>query len=145
MLSTKEKLQKELIKSRTTNNETKRQIIRKKLEKSSRKLDGYYNPKIHKKIWQTSGYIHKKNQYIYNDTGLGYNLNNENNIKKINNLNNKKIKIPQTHFVEFDYLQNNEVIIIIEHCSNCEEHLIHTHHINDIYKHISNIIKIVFL
>ena len=36
--------------SRTTNNETKRQIIRKKLEKSSRKLDGYYNPKIHKKI-----------------------------------------------------------------------------------------------
>ena len=141
MLSTKEKLQKELIKSRITNNETKRQIIRKKIEKSSRKLDGYYNPKIHKNIWQTSGYIHKKNQYIYNDTGLGYNLNNENNIQINNNIDNKKIKIPQTHFLEFDYLKNNEVIITIEHCSNCEEHLIHTHHINDIYKHISNIIK----
>ena len=141
MLSTKEKLQKELIKSRITNNETKRQIIRKKIENSSRKLDGYYNPKIHKKLWQTSGYIHKKNQYIYNDTGLGYNLNNENNIQINNNINNKKIKIPQTHFLEFDYLKNNEVIITIEHCSNCEEHLIHTHHINDIYKHISNIIK----
>ena len=138
MISSLDKLKKELVKARTTNNENKRQIIRKKIENSSRKLYGYYNSKIHQNFWKTSGRIQKKFEYIYDDTGLGYNLNYGNN-NKCSEKNSNKIK--QTHFLEFDNLENNDVIITIEHCSNCLEHLSHTHHINDIYKKAANIIK----
>lgn len=31
-------------------------------------------------------------------------------------------------------MQKNEIIITIEHCSNCEDHKTHTQHINDIYR-----------
>ena len=138
MISSLDKLKKELVKARTTNNENKRQIIRKKIENSSRKLYGYYNSKIHQNFWKTSGHIQKKFEYIYDDTGLGYNLNYGNNNKCLEKNSNK---IKQTHFLEFDNLENNDVIITIEHCSNCIEHLSHTHHINDIYKKAANIIK----
>ena len=35
--------------------EEKRQLLRKENEKTSRFLDNYYNPNIHKKIWEPSG------------------------------------------------------------------------------------------
>ena len=50
-----EKLSKELIKLRKGNKEEKIQQIRKNMEKSSRLLDNYYNPKIHNKNWQPNG------------------------------------------------------------------------------------------
>lgn len=31
-------------------------------------------------------------------------------------------------------MQKNDIIITIEHCSNCEDHKTHTQHINDIYR-----------
>lgn len=34
-------------------------------------------------------------------------------------------------------MQKNEIIITIEHCSNCEDHKTHTQHINDIYRNIA--------
>ena len=48
----------------------------------------------------------------------------------------------QTHFLEFDFMENNEIIITIEHCSNCEQHLSHTNHVNDIYKRISKLLQL---
>ena len=38
-------------------------------------------------------------------------------------------------------MENNDIIIIIEHCSNCEEHLTHTNHVNNIYKNISKLLQ----
>lgn len=34
-------------------------------------------------------------------------------------------------------MQKNEIIITIEHCSNCEDHKTHTQHINDIYRNVA--------
>ena len=116
--------------------EQKRQIMRKENEKTSRFLDNYYNPNIHKKIWEPSGTIKKKNRYIYGDTGLGHNLE-----EYSKNENNKQQNKEQIHFLEFDFLEENDIIIIIEHCSNCEKHLIHTNHINDIFKYISKLLQ----
>jgi hypothetical protein len=39
-------------------------------------------------------------------------------------------------------MENNDIIITIEHCSNCEQHLNHTNHINDIYKNISKLLQL---
>ena len=52
--------------------EEKRQFMRNEKEKTSRLLDNYYNPNIHKKTWEPSGTIKEKNKYIYGNTGLAY-------------------------------------------------------------------------
>ncbi len=125
-----DKIQKELIKTRKGNKEDKRQMIRKNMEKSSRLLDNYYNPKIHKNYWKPSGTFHEKREILSNDI-INYND------SKINSNESKS----QIHFLEFDFMENNDMIVIIEHCSNCEEHLTHTQHINDIYKRYSKLMQ----
>ena len=106
--------------------------------KSTRFQDNYYNPKLHQRIWEPSGKVKEKNKYTYGDTGLGYNLEDTNVIQKEKSTLNKT----QTHFLEFDFMENNDIIITIEHCSNCEQHLNHTNHINDIYKNISKLLQL---
>ena len=108
-----------------------------KQEKSTRLKDSYYNPKLHKRNWEPSGKFIEKNKYTYGDTGLGYNLKDSNKIQKDKSTLDKT----QTHFLEFDFIENNEIIITIEHCSNCEQHLNHTNHVNDIYKKISRLLQ----
>lgn len=107
-------------------------------EKSTRFQENYYNPKLHNKNWEPSGKFKEKNKYTYGDSGLGYNLKNTNIIQKDKSALNKT----QTHFLEFDFLENNDIIITIEHCSNCEQHLNHTNHVNDIYKNISKLLQL---
>jgi hypothetical protein len=119
--------------------EDKRQINRKKNEKTSRLLDNYYNPNIHKKFWEPSGTIKQKNKYVYGDSGLAHNITDVDISKKENNKQKSK---EQIHFLEFDYLEDNDVIIIIEHCSNCEKHLNHTNHSNDIFKYITKLLQV---
>jgi len=138
-MNQKEILSKELIKMRKNNNDSKQQIIRKQLEKSSRLLDGYYNPKIHPKKWQSSGQVNEKNKYIYDQSGLAFNMSQTNSKSTFDNSSLKSKE--QKHFLEFDYLENNDIIIVIEYCSNCEEHMKHTQHINDIYKHFSKLLQ----
>ena len=113
--------------------EEKRQLLRKENEKTSRFLDNYYNPNIHKKIWEPSGSFKSKNIYIYGDSGLSYNI-------RGSSLSKEKNK-EQIHFLEFDFLEENDIIIIIEHCANCEKHLNHTNHSNDIYKFITKLLQ----
>ena len=110
-------------------------------EKSTRFQENYFNPKLHKHNWEPSGKVKEKNKYTYGDTGLGYNMGDELNIanKDKNLISNKKT---QTHFLEFDFLENNDIIVIIEHCSNCEEHLNHTNHVNNIYKNIAKLLQL---
>ena len=113
--------------------------IKSQKDKSTRFQENYFNPKLHKHNWEPSGKYKEKNKYTYGDSGLGYfmaeeNISNQNNTKSSN-------KKAQTHFLEFDFLENNDIIIIIEHCSNCEEHLAHTNHVNNIYKNISKLLQ----
>ena len=89
--------------------EEKRQLLRKENEKTSRFLDNYYNPNIHKKIWEPSGSFKSKNIYIYGDSGLSYNI-------RSSSLSEEKNK-EQIHFLEFDFLEENDIIIIIEYYS----------------------------
>ena len=119
--------------------EDKRQIKRKKNEKTSRLLDNYYNPNIHKRFWEPSGAIKQKNKYVYGDSGLAHNIIDVDFSKKEKNKQKSK---EQIHFLEFDFLEDNDVIIIIEHCANCEKHLNHTNHSNDIFKHITKLLQI---
>ncbi len=106
-------------------------------EKSTRFKDSYYNPKLHKRNWEPSGAIKEKNKYVYGDTGLAYNLQDTKLIQKDKSTLDKT----QIHFLEFDFLEENDIIIIIEHCSNCEEHLTHTNHVNNIYKNIAKLLQ----
>ena len=111
--------------------EEKRQIKRKKAETSSRLLDNYYNPKIHKKNWNPGGTIKYKNEIIEPSTNL-YSKSDNNNMKSKG----------QIHFLEFDFLENNDIIIIIEHCANCDKHLDRTNHSNDIFKKFSKYLQL---
>ena len=106
-------------------------------EKSTRFKDSYYNPKLHKRNWEPSGAIKEKNKYVYGDTGLAYNLQDTKLIQKDKSILDKT----QIHFLEFDFLEDNDIIIAIEHCSNCEQHLNHTNHVNDIYKKIAKLLQ----
>ena len=117
--------------------EEKRQFKRKENEKTSRLLDNYYNPNIHKKNWEPSGTFKEKKKYIYGDTGLAHNI--PDSIKK--ECNAQKYK-EQIHFLEFDFLEENDIIIIIEHCANCDKHINHTNHSNDIFKYITRLLQI---
>jgi hypothetical protein len=139
MNNQKEILSKELIKMRKNHNDSKQQVIRKQIEKSSRLLDGYYNPKIHPKKWQSGGQVNEKNKYIYDESGLVFNISQTNSKSTFDNSSLKSKE--QKHFLEFDYLENNDILIVIEYCSNCEEHMKHTQHINDIYKHFSRLLQ----
>ena len=116
--------------------EEKRQFKRKEMEKTSRLLDNYYNPKIHKKNWEPSGTIKDKNKYVYSDTGLAHNITDS--LTKENNTQKSK---EQIHFLEFDYMEENDIIIIIEHCANCEKHINYTNHSNDIFKYITKLLQ----
>ena len=105
----------------------------------TREQCNYYNPKLHKKNWAPSGKFQEQgNKYTYGDSGLGYNLKDTNIIQNEKSILDKS----QTHFLEFDFMENNEIIITIEHCSNCEQHLSHTNHVNDIYKRISKLLQL---
>jgi len=38
-------------------------------------------------------------------------------------------------------MQKNDIIVTIEHCSNCEDHKTHTLHINDIYRYFAQCLQ----
>ena len=126
-----EKLSKELLKMRKGNKEAKVQQIRKNMEPSSRLLANYYNPKIHNKNWQPNGTYKAKPKIQEN---------NDISMKEINSSSNTKTK-PQTHYLEFDYMEPNDIIVTIEHCANCEHHQSHTQHINDIFRHMAKLVQ----
>ena len=114
--------------------EQKRQIKRKENEKSSRFLDNYYNPNIHKKIWAPSGSFKSKNTYIYGDTGLSYNIIDSSKLKEKN-------KEP-IHFLEFDFLEENDIIVIIEYYSTVSNHLNQTQYTKDVYKNLAKLLQL---
>ena len=115
-------------------NEEKRQLFRKENEKSSRLLDNYYNPNIHKKIWEPAGSIKSKTKYIYGDSGLSYNI--------IDSPLSKEKNIEHIHFLEFDFLEENDIIIIIEYYSNNSKNFNQTNYFRDVYKNLAKLLQL---
>lgn len=105
---------------------------RMKYSSTSRYFDNYYDPKLHNKPF-IGGKSKDKLMYIYSKTNKGNGNKLNNNIISQNNY--------KKHFPEFDVLNNKEIIVSIEHCSNCEDHLNHTQHVNNIYLKYSKGIK----
>jgi hypothetical protein len=55
-------------------------------------------------------------------------------LQKLDNDTKFRKRVEEKHYLEFDYMQKNDIIITIEHCSNCDDHQTHTQHFNDIYR-----------
>ena len=125
-----------------SNNETKRQILRKKTNNFSNQIDNYFYPKYHPRSWWPNGeYIIKRR---YNYTGIGlqhyYEKNNVEQLKTIENKEEKEKKDADflKDFTEYNNLKKNEFIITIEHCASCEEHKNITQHQTDtIFKELA--------
>ena len=117
----KENLKKDLIKYRHQKDKTGIQETRKQMSFSSRFLDNHYNPRLHHQPF-IAGKIKS--------------------VEKIEKIEKKEKLISE----EFYKLQDDEIMITIEHCSNCSDHQTHTNHINNIYLNYSRgIMKSILL
>lgn len=70
-----------------------------------------------------------------------HNYEKNNVLQKSDNQEKNQTTKQQISYLEFDYMENDEVVITIEHCSNCEDHQTHTQHINEIYKKIAKVVQ----
>ncbi len=49
----------------------------------------------------------------------------------------KKSDKRYNNFIEYEYVQENEYLVTIEYCANCEEHSSHTSHTSEMFKNIA--------
>ncbi len=78
-------------------------------------LDNHYNPKIHQKsFWPNGLYLTKKSYHYNNEIGLCY-FYEKNNVLDRLDIKAKEKRKPLTHFIEYDFMEENNVIITIEH------------------------------
>ena len=113
--------------------EKDKQELRKKNNNISRILANYYDPKIHSRAWYPNGIFHRKKYYYYADSGLGY-FYEKNNVEQLKIVSDSKKKNILQNFVEYKFLQENQFVVTIEYCANCEEHKMHTFHNSELYK-----------
>ena len=116
--------------------ELERQKLRKKLHPVSRDLDNYFHHELHKRGWWPNGLFLRKQYYYYAKPGLGcfYEKKNVEILKDIRELKKETKKNLVKNFIEYDFVEDNQYIITIEYCSNCEEHKSHTFHRSELYK-----------
>ena len=116
--------------------ELERQKLRKKLHPITRDLDNYFHHKLHKRGWWPNGLFLRKQYYYYAKPGLGcyYEKNNVEQLKDLRELKKETKKNILKNFIEYNYIEDNQYVITIEYCSNCEEHKTHTFHRAEIYK-----------
>lgn len=133
-------LEKDLVKFRHLKDKFSILDTRRRLNSSSRFLDNYYNPKMHKKPF-IGGKSKEKMSYVYDYSGLAHNYENKEVPQKMNNEDKKKLITLEKHYEEFNELNKNDIIITIEHCSNCIEHSNHTNHENNIYLNYARCIQ----
>ena len=117
-------------------NEKDRQNLRKKQHPISRELDNYYHTILHQRGWMPNGLFIRKKKYYYADPGLGcfYEKNNVEQLKDLRELKKDSNKQKLNYFIEYKYIEDNQYVITIEYCANCEEHKIHTFHRAELYK-----------
>ena len=116
--------------------ELERQKLRKKLHPVSRDLDNYFHHKLHKRGWWPNGLFLRKQYYYYAKPGLGcfYEKNNVEQLKDLLELKKETKKNILKNFIEYSFLEDNQYVVTIEYCSNCEEHKTHTFHRAEMYK-----------
>ena len=122
----------------------KDQSYRKRIHPITRELYRYFNQKFHLTNWNPNGLYQKNKYYYYIGPSLGF-IDKEGNKKydKVDsnldklNKNKEKIKI----FPEFNFMEDNQYKIIIEYCSNCEEHQAYTFHKSEIYQNYANYLQ----
>ena len=125
-----------------SNNEDKRQILRKKENNFSNLIDNYYYPKYHPRSWWPNGEYIIKRRYNYTGIGLEHYYE-KNNVEQLKTLENKEENEKRDadylkDFTEYNNLKKNEFIITIEHCASCEEHKNITQHQTDtIFKELA--------
>ena len=113
------------------------QKYRKKIHPVTRDLYRYFNPRLHNNIWRMNGLYKKNKYYYYIGPSLGF-IDKEGN-KKYDKLEQNKIRINSSNkakiksFPEYKFIEENQYEIIIEYCSNCEEHQTYTFHKTEIY------------
>ena len=117
-------------------NEPERQKLRKKLHPITRELDNFFNHKLHQRGWWPNGLFLRKQYYYYAKPGLGcyYEKNNVEQLKDLSELKKETKKNILKNFIEYNYIEDNQYVITIEYCSNCEEHITHTFHSAEVYK-----------
>jgi hypothetical protein len=117
-------------------NELERQKLRKKLHPITRELDNFFNHKLHQRGWWPNGLFLRKQYYYYAKPGLGcyYEKNNVEQLKDLGELKKETKKNILKNFIEYNYIEDNQYVITIEYCSNCEEHITHTFHSAEVYK-----------
>ena len=102
---------------------------------------------VKKKIWYPTGFYTRKKPYYYAESGLGfyYENNNIEQLKDLREFGNTKNRSKIPNFVEFEYIEDNQFAIIIEYCSNCEDHKIHTFHFSELYKNYARSLELCIL
>ena len=128
--------------------EKERQDLRKKLHPVTRDLDNYFYSKYHDRVWLPNGLFRRKKFYYYAEPGLGffYEKNNVTELKDLRELESENKKYKLKTFIEYSYIEDNQYIITIEYCSNCEEHKTHTFHNADLYRNYAiNMQKCILL
>ena len=113
-----------------------RNKYRKRMHPVTRELDNYYNCDEHKKAWFPNGVYQVKKGYYYAKPGLGhyYEKNNIGELENLMELQEKKVKGQKNNFIDFSYMEENQFIVTIEYCSNCQEHSVFTSHNAELYK-----------
>ena len=113
-----------------------RNLYRKRMHPVTRELDNYYNCQEHKKAWLPNGVYQVKQGYYYAKPGLGhyYEKKNIGELENLEKLQEKKVRGQTNGFIDFSYMEENQFIVTIEYCSNCQEHSVFTSHNADLYK-----------
>ena len=114
----------------------KDQEYRKRIHPITRELYRYFNQKFHLSSWNPNGLYERNKYYYFIGPSLGF-IDKEGNKRydktELNRekakSNQKKIKI----FPEFNFMEDNQYKIIIEYCSNCEEHQAYTFHKSEVF------------
>ena len=129
---------------------TNDQRYRKKLHPISRELYRYFNQKLHANNWNINGLYKRNKYYYYIGPSLGF-IDKEGN-KRYEKAEQNKPKIKATNkdliisFPEYKFIEDNQYQIIIEYCSNYEEHQTNTFHNAEIYhNYAKNLQKCILL
>ena len=125
------------------------QTYRKKLHPISRELYRYYNQAFHDKMWNPNGLYQRNKFYYFIGPSLGF-IDKEGNKrydKYEQSIENKKEKKDIIRsFPEYKYIEENQFEIIIEYCSNCQEHQTYTFHKAELFHNYAmNLKKCILL
>ena len=130
-------------------NRDDQQKIRKRVFKVSNPLSDYYLPSIHRRTWWPNGQYQVHQRYKHGESGLRHHYE-KNNVEILEDLikdiskppKKEEIQRPKpknvtNYFKEFDDADENDYIVTIEYCSNCEEHSQTTQHSSSMYKTVA--------